>query len=55
MREIILKTAKRKTTVSRMAVRKAIQAVFREEKEKDCPPIRIAKKAVVKKEAIKKK
>ena len=55
MREIILKTVKRKTTVTRMAVRKAIQAVFREEEERAGSVKRTAKKEPVKKTAAKTK
>jgi len=55
MREITLKTVKRKTTVTRMAVRKAVEAAFREEEERADSVKRTAKKESVKKAAAKTK
>lgn len=55
MREITLKTVKRKTTVTRIAVRKAIQAVFREDEARAGSVKRSAKNEPVKKATAKTK
>lgn len=55
MRTITLKMVKRNTMVRRMAVRKAVEAVFREEKEGGDAAERTAQKESVKKAAAKTK